>query len=132
MKPALCAIVALLSSTAAMSAITVTTPVNGSQVTSPFSLIAATASCDSKNTVSMGYSLDYGATTVVPKTINANSGGPYAISAMVVAGDGQHILHVKCWGKNGAAGAVEQNITVVPATSTPPPNVTVVSNIQSL
>jgi hypothetical protein len=132
MKAALCAILVLVASTTVTSAITVTAPVNESQVTSPFNLAASTASCDSNSTVSMGYSLDYGATTIVPKTVNATSGAPYAISAMVVAGDGEHILHVKCWGPHGAAGAVEQNITVIAATSTPPSNVTVVSNIQSL
>jgi hypothetical protein len=115
-----------------MSAITITAPVNGAQVTSPFSVAATTANCDSKTTVSMGYSLDYGATTIVPKSHNAASGTPYAFSSLVVAGEGEHILHVKCWGSHGAAGSIEENITVVPANSTPPPNVTVVSNIQSL
>ena len=132
MKPAIFTILALLASAATMSAITVTAPVNGAQVTSPFSLAATTSSCDSESTVSMGYSLDYGATTMVPKTIRATSSAPYAISAMVVAGEGEHILHVKCWGPHGAAGGVEENITVVPANSPPPPNVTTVSNIQSL
>jgi hypothetical protein len=130
MKPVICAILTLLANTAAMSAITVTTPANESHVTSPFSLVAATPSCDSKTTVSMGYSLDYGATTVVPRSPHSASGAPYAISAVVVAGEGEHILHVKCWGAHGAAGSVEEYITVVSAT--PPPNVTVVSNIQSL
>jgi hypothetical protein len=80
----------------------------------------------------MGYSLDNGATTIVSRSTNAASRAPFVISARVIAGDGEHILHVKCWGLRGAAGAVERDITVVPATSTPPPNVTVVSDIQSL
>jgi len=131
MKPAFFTILALIASAATLPAITVTTPANDSKVTSPFSMAATTASCDSKTTVSMGYSLDYGATTIVKKSLNATSGAPYAISAMVVAGDGEHILHIKCWGSHGAAGSVDEYITVVPANS-PPPNVTVVSNIQSL
>ena len=132
MKRTFCAILALLASTATVSAITVTVPVNGSQVTSPFNLIAATASCDSKNTVSMGYSLDNGATTVVPKARNAIPGTPYAISAMVFATDGEHVLHVKCWGQHGAAGDEELRVTIVAADPASPSNVTVVSNIQSL
>jgi hypothetical protein len=132
MKPAICAILTLLASTATMPAITVTAPVNDSKVTSPFSLAATTASCDSKTTVSMGYSLDYGATTIVPKSPKGALGAPYAISSVVVAGEGEHILHIKCWGPHGVAGSVDENITVVPANSLPPTNVTTVSNIQSL
>jgi hypothetical protein len=135
MKPAFCTILALLASAATMSAITVTAPVNGSQVTSPFSLDATTISCNTQSTVAMGYSLDYGATIIVPQSLNASSQdaiAPYAISSVVVAGEGEHILHVKCWGPHGAAGSADENITVIPANSPPPSNVTVVSNIQSL
>jgi hypothetical protein len=70
----------------------------------------------------MGYSLDYGATTLASTAFNA----------MVVAGDGQHILHVKCWGSHGAAGATSLDITVIPDIAPPPSNITVVTNIQSL
>ena len=57
------AILALLSGIAPASAITVATPENGAQLTSPFSLVASTTSCGTEPAVSMGYSLDYGATT---------------------------------------------------------------------
>lgn len=104
------------------SAITVTTPEKGAQLTSPFSLVASTTSCGTEPAVSMGYSLDYGATTIVS----------ISFSAMVVAGDGPHILHVKCWGQHGAKGDTSLNIAIVPGDFTVPPNATVVSDIQSL
>jgi hypothetical protein len=70
----------------------------------------------------MGYSLDNGATTFAKTDFNA----------MVVAGDGQHILHVKCWGPHGAAGDTSVDITVISDTAAPPSNITTVSDIQSL
>ena len=103
-------------------AITVTTPTNGAEVSSPFKLVASTDSCDSKQALSMGYSIDYGATTIT-KT---------SFSAMVIAGDGPHVLHVKCWGPKGAIGHEVLNITVVPSSVTIPSNITTVSNLQAL
>lgn len=135
MKPAICSILSLLASAATMSAITVTSPVNESQVTSPFSLVATESSCDSASTLTMGYSLDDGATIVVAKSPDAGSpdrGADYTISSVVVAGQGEHILHVKCWGLHNVTASVEENITVVPAKDARHSNVTVVSNIQSL
>jgi len=115
------AILALLASIVPAFGITVTTPENGEQLTSPFSLVASTTSCGAEPAVSMGYSLDYGATTIVPTSF----------SAMVIAGGGQHILHVKCWGQNGANSDTSLNITIVPET-TVPSNATIVGDIQSL
>jgi hypothetical protein len=51
---------------------------------------------------------------------------------MVFATDGEHVLHVKCWGQHGAAGDEELRVTIVAADPASPSNVTVVSNIQSL
>jgi hypothetical protein len=116
------AILAILSGIAPASAITIATPENGAQLASPFSLVASTTSCGTEPAVSMGYSLDYGATTVVS----------ISFSALVVAGDGQHILHVKCWGQHGANDDTSLNITIIPSGITVPPNATVVSDIQSL
>ena len=87
-------------------AITVTAPANGAIVSSPFSLVAGTSTCASKAAVSMGYSIDHGATTIVTTSF----------SAMLQATTGPHVLHVKCWGK-GTSDAVLLNITVAPATS---------------
>jgi hypothetical protein len=95
------ALIALAAGIAPAYATTVKTPENGAQVTSPFNLVASTQTCDSKPAVSMGYSIDHGATTVVP----------ISFSAMVSASEGNHILHVKCWGKKVHA-ALLLSITV--------------------
>jgi hypothetical protein len=110
----------VLAITIPASAITITTPTNGAEISSPFKLVASTDFCDSKQAVSMGYSIDYGATTIT-KT---------SFSAMVVAGDGPHVLHVKCWGPQGALENETVNITVVPSTA--PSKITTVSNLQAL
>jgi hypothetical protein len=122
MKRTCFSFLALLVSVVPASAITVKTPADGAEVTSPFNLVASTSRCESEQAASMGYSLDHGATTVVSTNF----------SAMVVAGDGQHILHVKCWGSHGAAGDTSLDITVNPDTASPPSNITAVTNIQSL
>jgi hypothetical protein len=135
MKRTVFAFLALLASAAAASAITVTAPLNESQVVSPFSLVATADSCDSTSTVKMGYSLDDGATIVVEKSPDAESqdpGADYTISSVVVAGEGEHVLHVECWGLHDATATVEENFTVIPAKDAPRTNVTVVNNIQSL
>ena len=90
-------------------AITVTTPANGAQVTSPFELTASTATCSSKPAASMGYSIDTGSTTITPTSFTA------AVSASV----GAHILHVKCWG-TGVNQVLSINITVIPSTVSTP------------
>ncbi|MGB6689196.1 MAG: chitobiase/beta-hexosaminidase C-terminal domain-containing protein [Terracidiphilus sp.] len=90
-------------------AITVYTPANGAQVSSPFKLTASTQTCDLKPAVSMGYSIDSGKATIVSST---------AFSATVPAALGNHVLHVKCWGSE----VVDEkliNITVVPASVLP-------------
>lgn len=102
----------ILAASAWASAITVTTPANGAQVTSPFKLVASTTTCSAKPAVSMGYSVDSGSTVIEPTSF----------SAMVTATAGKHVLHVKCWGKQ-VNGNVNLNITIVPpsTTTTPPP-----------
>lgn len=88
MKTFAFSIIALVASTVPVSAITVTAPVDGAQVTSPFTVTASTTFCDSQAAASMGYSIDNGASTIVHNT---------QLSAVVIAGDGPHVLHVKCW-----------------------------------
>lgn len=149
MKPTGYALLALFGAATTASAITVKSPANGEQVTSPFRLVATTNSCGFEDAVSIGYSLDSGKTIMVPTSFTASlptregphifhlRGGlstivPDSVSAMVVAGEGPHTLHVVCWGPQGVTRSVAESITVVPADSPPPSNVTVVSNIQSL
>jgi hypothetical protein len=149
MKPICYSVLALFATATTASAITVKAPANGAQVTSPFSLVATTASCGFETALSIGYSLDNGATIMVPTSFKASlptrdgphifhlHGGlativPDSVSALVVAGDGPHTLHVTCWGPLSVTKSIVENITVIPADTPPPSNVTVVSNIQSL
>lgn len=106
MKIMLSALLALALSSVAASAITVITPANGAQVSSPFNLVASTSSCDSVPAVSMGYSIDDGSAIIEPTSF----------SAMVVAAPGSHILHVKCWGKKTNSETLLK-IMVVPLAS---------------
>jgi len=74
----------------AIQAITVSTPSNGAQLTSPFTVTASTTTCAGVPAVSMGYSIDSGTAVIEP----------ISFSARVYASAGSHVLHVKCWGKN--------------------------------
>lgn len=122
MKFPLCGLLLLASSAIPASAMTVASPSNGAQLTSPFTLAAGTNTCGSQPAVSMGYSLDYGTTTIEPTSF----------SAMVIAGNGQHILHVKCWGANGAADVSDLNINVGSVAAAPAATIAVANNIQNL
>jgi len=104
MKSSLYPILAFVAGIAPAYAITVTAPASGTQLTSPFTLVASSDTCDSKPAVSMGYSIDSGSTTVVSTSF----------SAIVSASSGAHILHVKCWGQ-GVHEDKQLRITVVPA-----------------
>lgn len=115
-------LLALAAGVSPLFAITVTTPSNGAQLTSPFTLTASTTSCGSQPAVSMGYSIDYGATTIVSTSF----------SAMVVAGDGPHVLHVKCWGSGGAVADAPLDISIVPPPTGPPAGVKTSNSIQAL
>ncbi len=120
MKTTLLTLLALALSVAPASAITVATPTNGAQVNSPFLLVAGTDTCDSQPVAAMGYSIDYGATAIVPASF----------SSMAIAGNGLHTLHVKCWGTSGAADDTDLNLTVV---TTPQPGaVSTTNDIQTL
>ena len=90
------------------SEITVTSPANGAQVSSPFTVLANTNTCGSVPAVSMGYSIDSGQTIIEPTSFGA----------VAVASQGPHVLHVKCWGKN-TSNQVALNITVAAAAPAP-------------
>jgi hypothetical protein len=77
----------------ALASVTVNSPANGAQVTSPFELSALALSCSSQAVSSMGYSLDSSSdNTIVMGT---------SINAQVPAASGEHTLHVKAWGDKG-------------------------------
>src|ERR1700722_2199287 len=88
MKISLLSVLVIAATAVPTSAMVVTVPKDGAHVTSPFNLIASAKSCDSRPAVSLGYSIDNGATTIEP----------IAFDASVSASIGKHILHVKCWG----------------------------------
>jgi hypothetical protein len=115
-------ILALAAATVPASAITITTPANEAEVTSPFALVASTGTCDGKPATAMGYSIDHDQAIITPTSFGA----------LVLAGEGAHILHVKCWGA-GVNDEVLLNITIVAgAPLSLPANVTAVTDIQSL
>jgi hypothetical protein len=122
MKSVNYAMLALVCSAVPAFAITVTTPTADQRLESPFMLTASTTTCGGQPAASMGYSIDYGETTIETTSF----------SALVIAGNGTHILHVKCWGTSGAAGDTDLDIDVVPAAADPPATVPATSNIQSL
>jgi hypothetical protein len=70
----------------------------------------------------MGYSIDDGTTSIEPTYF----------SAMVIAGNGQHVLHVKCWGTNGTVDDSDLYINVAPAMAPPPAAIAIANNLQSL
>ena len=92
-------------------AITVITPTNNAQVTSPFTLSATAFTCSSHTVVSMGYSLDTSSNTTI---VDAQS-----VNAAVVAATGAHTLHVKSWGA-GTSCVTDIAITVASATVATP------------
>ena len=95
------------STSAAANTVSVTTPSIGAAVNSPFAVIANVSTCSSQAIAAMGYSLDYGATTIVYST---------NINASVIATAGSHTLHVKAWGNAGSVCVKDVPITVSSAT----------------
>ncbi len=110
MKTFYCSLLALAVASSPALAITVQTPASGAQLTAPFTVTASTQTCGGKSAVSMGYSIDHGPTTIVP----------ISFTAQVNATTGNHILHVKCWGKKVHDSQL-LNITVLSSSTTPPP-----------
>jgi hypothetical protein len=76
------------------STIVVTNPLASATVGPSFLLVATASPCSGQLISAMGYSIDYGDTTIV----NAAS-----IITLVTAATGSHTLHVKSWGNQGSA-----------------------------
>ena len=94
----------------AMASVTVNSPANGAQVSSPFTLSASASTCSSQNVASMGYSLDSSTSTTIAYSTS--------LDAQVQSGSGSHTLHVKAWGNQGAVCVTDVAITVSGAAST--------------
>lgn len=91
-------------SVSAFAGVSIGSPSNGDHVSSPFNLSATATSCSSQSVQSMGYSIDYGDTTVLH--------GQMSIDSKVSASIGTHVVHVKAWGNNGAVCVSDVAITV--------------------
>ncbi len=88
----------------AFAAVTVSSPSNGSDVTTPFTLAASASSCSLQAISAMGYSLDNSASTTIVYAASLN--------ASVTAAAGAHTLHVKSWGNQGASCVTDVAVTV--------------------
>jgi len=109
----------------AFGSVTVTSPINGSQVSSPFNLIAAASACSGQSTASMGYSIDNSTNTTIVYSSSVN--------ATVSSATGSHVLHVKAWGNQGASCVTDVAISVGSISSTgsiSPSTATTVSGLQ--
>lgn len=93
----------------AFADVSVSSPGNGDEVTSPFELTASSPSCSSQTVSAMGYSLDNSANTA---TVLGTS-----VQANVSAATGAHTVHVKSWGNKGSACVTDVAITVTAGSS---------------
>ena len=103
----------------------VSSPSNGAQVSSPFSLNVTASTCSSQEVTAIGYSLDNSTYTA---TFNGQQ-----IDASVNAPNGSHTLHVKAWNGGGGVCVTDVSITVEGgATGVVPASAVEVSSIQTL
>lgn len=110
----------------------VTSPTNGAQVSSPFTLNMTASTCSSQPVSAVGYSLD--------NSSNTSSWPAQYIDGPVGAPSGWHTLHVKVWGSSGAVCVTDVSIDVAgPAassgsggTSVIPSNAVEISSLQTL
>jgi hypothetical protein len=111
----------------ALAQTTVTSPTNGEQVSSPFTLTMDASTCSSQPVSAVGYSLDSSSST--------SSWSAQSINGPVTAPNGSHTLHVKAWGDKGGVCVTDVSINVggtSGATSVVPSNAVRVSSIQTL
>jgi hypothetical protein len=92
------------AASSAHAGVTVSSPGNGNQVSSPFTLSANASTCSSQAIAAMGYSFDNSpdADIVYSNYLQTN----------VSASTGAHTLHVKAWGKEGSVCVTDVGITV--------------------
>jgi hypothetical protein len=120
------ALLAFLASPA-FAGVTVSSPGNGAQVSSPFALSASATTCSSQPVAAMGYSFDSSTSTTV---IDATS-----IDTQVSSATGSHTLHVKAWGNQGASCVADVALNVgnaVSDTLSIPSEAISISSIQAL
>lgn len=117
----------------ALAQTVITSPANGEQVSSPFTLNMTASTCSSQPVSAVGYSLD--------NSGNTSSWHAQYIDGPVAAPSGWHTLHVKVWNGGGGVCVTDVSIDVdaTPAVSSSgssgsvvPSNAVKVSGIQSL
>ncbi|MGO9434536.1 MAG: hypothetical protein ACLP00_09585 [Terracidiphilus sp.] len=109
-----CACLALATVTTPSFAQTViTSPTNGQEVSSPFTLDMTASTCSSQPVTAVGYSLDNSSST--------SSWTAQYINGPVAAPSGWHTLHVKVWNGSGAVCVTDVSIDV---STTPQANTT--------
>ncbi len=112
----------------AFASVSVSSPANAADVSSPFTLSANAFTCSSQPVSTIGYSLDNSAEASI---VNGTS-----LNAQVSTGAGSHTVHVKAWGNQGAACDTDVAVTVgggVSASVIPAPSAsTNISNLESL
>jgi len=111
----------------ALAGTAVTSPTNGAQVSSPFTLIMNADTCSSLPVVAVGYSLD--------SSVQLSAWADNQINGPVNAPEGLHTLHVKVWNNQGGVCVTDVSVNVTGGesggTSVVPPNATSVSAIQT-
>jgi len=103
-----------LAFTLPAAAVTIASPDNNAQVSSPVSLVASADSCSDHPVTAMGYSLDSETdTTMVDQA---------EINAEIPASTGKHTIHVKAWNSEGSVCVedVTVNVTAASTASDPP------------
>jgi hypothetical protein len=124
----LASVIALTTALPALAGVTVNSPSNDTDVSSPFTLNASASTCSSASVVTMGYSFDSSSDTTVIKG--------QSIDQSISASTGGHTLHVKAWGQNGASCVTSISITVkvssTSSTSIIPSTADIVSSIEAL
>src|SRR5580658_3413145 len=101
----------MILATPALASVTVSVPVNGAAVSSPFVLYANASACSSQTISAMGYSLDNSSNTTI---VYSNT-----VLAAITSTAGAHTLHVKSWGNQGAACSTSVAINVTVTTTSP-------------
>jgi len=128
--PVLACIGAFALSIPTLAGVKINSPVNDTDVLSPFTLSANAATCSSESVVSIGYSFDSSSDTTI---LHEQS-----IDESVVSSAGTHTLHIKAWASNGAVCVKDVVVKVTAATSSTsgdaeiPSYAQTVSHIQAL
>ncbi|HEX3985461.1 MAG TPA: hypothetical protein VHX13_02530 [Acidobacteriaceae bacterium] len=107
----------------AMAGVTISSPGNGADVQTPFTLSATAVECSAHPVTAIGYSLDNSSDTTIihDQDVEVNVAAPI----------GSHVLHVKAWAK-GEVCVTDVAIHVTPSTSLFPADAVSVSNIETL